>query len=60
VVEEMPGWSESTVGVTEIEKLPRQARDYIHRIERLVGVPVDILSTGPERRETIILRHPFD
>jgi len=60
VIEEMPGWSESTMGVTDIQKLPAQARAYIDRIEGMVGVPVDILSTGPERKETIILRHPFE
>lgn len=60
VIEEMPGWSESTMGVTEIQKLPPQARAYIDRLEGMVGVPVDILSTGPERMETIILRHPFE
>jgi adenylosuccinate synthase len=46
--------------VTDLEKLPKAARDYIQRIESLVGVPVDILSTGPDRKETIILHHPFD
>ena len=60
VIQEMPGWSESTMGVTEIQKLPPQARAYIDRLEGMVGVPVDILSTGPERKETIILRHPFE
>ncbi|MFM8443086.1 MAG: adenylosuccinate synthase [Methylococcus sp.] len=60
VIEDMPGWSESTMGVTEIQQLPRQARAYIERIEAMVGVPVDILSTGPDRKETIVLRHPFD
>ena len=60
VIEEMPGWSESTAGVTELDKLPVAARNYIERIASLVGVPVDILSTGPDRKETIVLRHPFD
>ncbi|MEI6353611.1 MAG: adenylosuccinate synthase [Methylococcus sp.] len=60
VIETMPGWSQSTQGVTDLEKLPKAARDYIQRIESLVGVPVDILSTGPDRKETIILHHPFD
>ena len=60
VIETMPGWSESTQGVTDLEKLPKAAKDYIQRIESLVGVPVDILSTGPDRKETIILHHPFD
>jgi adenylosuccinate synthase len=60
VIEEMPGWTESTAGVTSLSGLPQAARDYIDRIEQLVGVPIDILSTGPDRNETIVLRHPFD
>jgi adenylosuccinate synthase len=60
IMEEMPGWSGSTAGVTSLEVLPSNARAYIRRIEELVGVPVDILSTGPDRNETIVLRHPFD
>lgn len=59
VIEEMPGWTESTAGITSLSALPQAARDYIDRIERLVGVPIDILSTGPDRNETIVLRHPF-
>jgi adenylosuccinate synthase len=60
VYEEMPGWSESTVGVTQIDELPKNALDYLARIEELVGVPLDIISTGPDREQTIIRRHPFD
>ena len=60
VYEEMPGWSESTVGVQSAEALPQAARDYITRLENLVGAPIDIISTGPDRVETIVLRHPFD
>lgn len=60
VLETLPGWTESTQGVTDIKKLPAAARAYIQRIEALVGVPVDILSTGPDRNETIVLRHPFE
>jgi adenylosuccinate synthase len=59
VYEEMPGWQESTVGVKAHDKLPRAARDYLARVERLCGVPIDLISTGPERDETIVLRHPF-
>ena len=59
VIEEMPGWTESTAGIKSLSGLPQAARDYIDRIERLVGVPIDILSTGPDRNETIVLRHPF-
>jgi len=60
IIEEMPGWSETTAGVTAYDDLPANAKAYIKRIEKLVGVPVDILSTGPDRKETIVLRHPFD
>jgi adenylosuccinate synthase len=57
--EEMPGWQESTVGVKSYEALPRPARDYLARIQELTGVPIDLISTGPERDETIMRRHPF-
>jgi len=56
---EMPGWSESTVGVKKYDDLPANARAYIKKIEEVVGVTVDIISTGPDRNETIVLRHPF-
>ncbi|MBF0357555.1 MAG: adenylosuccinate synthase [Magnetococcales bacterium] len=59
VYEEMPGWSESTVGCKSLDSLPQQARDYIRRLEELVGTPVAILSTGPDREETLILDNPF-
>jgi adenylosuccinate synthase len=59
VYEEMPGWKESTVGVKSMGGLPANARAYIKRIEELVGVPIDMISTGPDREETIVLRHPF-
>ncbi len=59
VYEEMPGWKDSTVGAQSIDALPQAARDYIVRLEELVGAPVDIVSTGPDRVETIILRQPF-
>ncbi len=60
VYDSMPGWSQSTSGVREFGALPAAARAYIRRVEDLVGVPVDIVSTGPERDETICLKHPFD
>ncbi|MBK7677728.1 adenylosuccinate synthase [Accumulibacter sp.] len=59
VLETMPGWSESTVGANTMEALPVAARAYLARIEELCGIPVDIVSTGPERRETIVRRHPL-
>ncbi len=60
VYEEMPGWSESTVGVKNYADLPANARDYLKRIEEVTETPVDIISTGPDRVETIVLRNPFD
>jgi adenylosuccinate synthase len=57
---EMPGWKTSTVGVKSVEQLPLAARDYLARLEELCGAPVDIISTGPDREETIIRRHPFE
>jgi adenylosuccinate synthase len=59
VYEDFPGWSESTVGIRRYEDLPATAREYLKRIEEFVETPVDIVSTGPDRAETIILRHPF-
>jgi adenylosuccinate synthase len=60
VYETVSGWSESTLGVQHWEQLPPNARRYIERIAELVGVGIDIVSTGPDRNETIILRDPFD
>jgi adenylosuccinate synthase len=59
VYESVPGWNESTLGIRELQKLPANARAYIQRIEAVVGAPIDIISTGPDRVETIVLRHPF-
>jgi adenylosuccinate synthase len=59
IYEEMPGWRESTVGITDYEALPGNARRYLERLERLVDVPLDMISTGPDREQTIVLRHPF-
>ncbi|MEY4211297.1 MAG: hypothetical protein RLZ92_1678 [Pseudomonadota bacterium] len=59
VIEEMPGWTGTTAGVTEFDQLPEGAKAYIARIEALVGVKVTILSTGPDRNETIVLENPF-
>jgi adenylosuccinate synthase len=60
VYEELPGWQESTVGVTNYNGLPKAARAYLQRIEELCRVPIDLISTGPEREETIVMRHPYD
>ncbi len=59
IYEEMPGWSQSTVGVKRYQDLPANARAYLSRLEQICGVPVDMISTGPDREETIVLRHPF-
>lgn len=59
VYEEMPGWKESTEGIKKYEDLPLNAKKYLKRMEEVCGVPVDIISTGPDREETIVLRHPF-
>ncbi|MCK0537491.1 adenylosuccinate synthase [Alcanivorax quisquiliarum] len=60
VYEELPGWQESTLGVKTLDGLPANARAYIKRIEEVTGAPIDIISTGPDRVETIVLRHPFE
>ena len=60
VLIEMPGWQDSTVGVKSVDNLPQAARDYLTKVEELCEVPVDIISTGPDREETIIKRHPFE
>ena len=59
VYEDMPGWSASTVGVKRYADLPQEARNYLERIAKICEVPVDMVSTGPDRDETIVLRHPF-
>jgi adenylosuccinate synthase len=56
---EMPGWQTSTYGVKAYDELPTAAINYLKKIEALCGVPIDIISTGPDRLETIVLRHPF-
>ncbi len=60
VYEDMPGWSESTADVTCLDALPPNALAYVRRLEALLDIPIDILSTGPERDSTIILRDPFN
>jgi len=60
VYETLPGWKESTLGVERYEQLPAAARNFLKRIEQVCGVPIDLISTGPERSHTIVRRHPFD
>jgi len=59
IYEELPGWTETTLGAKTLEELPANARAYISYVEAKLGVPIDIISTGPDRAETITLRHPF-
>jgi adenylosuccinate synthase len=54
-----PGWKESSVGITRYEELPVNARNYLERLQALVGVPIHIISTGPDREQTIVRQHPF-
>ena len=60
IYETMPGWQQNTFGVKRWEELPLAARNYLDRLEFLCQIPVDIVSTGPERDETILKRHPFE
>lgn len=59
VYEDMPGWTESTFGVTSYDALPANAKAYLKRLEEVVETPIDIISTGPDRDQTIILRDPY-
>ena len=59
IYESMPGWSDSTVGVTVYEDLPVAARGYLERIAQVTGVPIHMVSTSPDRDHTIMMRHPY-
>jgi adenylosuccinate synthase len=59
VYEEHPGWQSNTVGATDYNDLPKKAIDYLNRLSEVTGVPIDIISTGPDRAETIVLKNPF-
>ena len=59
IYEDHPGWSESTLGIKSFDRLPKNAQSYLKRLQELVGAPIDIVSTGPDREETIVMRHPF-
>ncbi|MCP3722833.1 adenylosuccinate synthase [Paraburkholderia sp. CNPSo 3272] len=59
VYETFEGWNESTIGVTQFDALPKSAQAYLTRVQEVAGVPIDMVSTGPDRDETILLRHPF-
>ncbi|HEX9392557.1 MAG TPA: adenylosuccinate synthase [Usitatibacteraceae bacterium] len=60
IYEDHPGWRESTFGIKEWNQLPKAAQTYLRRMEALVGAPIAIISTGPDREETIVLQRPFD
>jgi adenylosuccinate synthase len=59
IYEALPGWSETTAGLTNWEQLPANAKRYLERMQALIGAPIDMVSTGPDRVHTILLRHPF-
>jgi adenylosuccinate synthase len=59
IYETLPGWSDSTVGITDYAKLPLQARAYLERIAQVTGVPIHLISTSPDRDHTIMVKHPF-
>ncbi|MGF1548501.1 MAG: adenylosuccinate synthase [Thiotrichales bacterium] len=59
IYEDLPGWQQSTVGIKRYDDLPANAKRYLKRIEEIVEVPIEIISTGPDRAETIVLTHPF-
>ncbi|MCI0813371.1 MAG: adenylosuccinate synthetase, partial [Chloroflexi bacterium] len=60
IYEEMSGWSSPTASATTIEELPREAREYVDRLQELIGCPIDVISTGPHRHETIRVRPLID
>ncbi len=60
IYETVKGWKTSTVGITDFDKLPDNAKAYIKRIEAIIECPIDIISTGPDRAQTIVLRDPYD
>jgi len=60
IYEDFAGWTDSTVGITDWNKLPKTAQDYLKRVQEICGRPIAMVSTGPERDETILLQHPFE
>lgn len=59
IYERLSGWQSSTLGVQRWNDLPEKAQDYINYLQRVINVPVDMVSTGPDRVETLIMRDPF-
>jgi len=60
IYDTFPGWTQTTAGITEWDKLPMNARKYLERVEEFIGAPIDMVSTGPDREDTIVLRHPYN
>jgi adenylosuccinate synthase len=60
IYETLPGWTDTTAGVREASQLPANAKAYLERIQELLGVPIDIISTSAERDDTIVEKHPFE
>ena len=59
IYESFSGWSETTFGATAWDALPVNARRYLERVQSFIGAPIDMVSTGPDREHTILLRHPY-
>jgi adenylosuccinate synthase len=59
IYDTFPGWAEKTAGITQWDKLPLNARRYLERVQEFIGAPIDMVSTGPDREHTILLRHPY-
>ena len=59
IYETFPGWTETTFGTTRWDALPLNARRYLERVQEVIGTPIDMVSTGPDREHTILLRHPY-
>ncbi|MCK7469412.1 MAG: adenylosuccinate synthetase [Desulfomicrobium escambiense] len=59
VYETLPGWPETISGIKRFSRLPRNVKNYLQRIEELTGTPIDIVSVGPDRDQTIVLREPL-
>ena len=59
IYERFAGWSEPTVGLTQWDQLPLNARRYLERVQQCMDAPIDMVSTGPDREQTIVLRHPY-
>ena len=59
IYDSLPGWEGSTFGITQWDALPLNARRYLERVQAFIGAPIAMVSTGPDREHTIVLRHPY-